>query len=119
MPDNTLFKLPRPVRVSRATRGGHAAGDDHRRAIYRLEDKATEAIQRTAVELLKLTGHDNDQLWTFAVPEILYSMLDRFDRRAAYAAAFAYIRDNQDVGLSGSIEGLPATARDRNLESNP
>lgn len=120
MPDNLLFKLPLPVRVSRAHpgRGARAVpGDAHRREIYRLENKAVEAIQRTAVELLKITDRESDQLWTFAVPEILYSMLDHFDRRAAYAAAHAFIRDNQDVGLSGSIEGLPATARDRVLES--
>lgn len=111
MPDSTLFKLPLPVRVPRASRGGRVPGDVHRREIYRLKDKAAEAIQRTAVELLKLTDHDNDQLWPFAVPEILYSMLDRFDRRAAYAAAYAFIRDNEDVGLSGSIEGLPLASR--------
>jgi hypothetical protein len=102
------YSLPVPTRIARAV--GRGPANEARRKLYALEERQAAALQKAAALFLELTGRPLSDLWTVAVPEILYSMLDHFDRKAATAAAVAYLRDNRDVIEAGWLEGIPAAA---------
>jgi hypothetical protein len=59
--------------------------------LYKLEEKRSRAIELAAKELAKVLGHHEGCYWTDTMPEVLLSILDSYDPRAARLAAEVYI----------------------------
>jgi hypothetical protein len=63
--------------------------------LYALEEKRNRAIRAAAEELQKVL--ELGDFWREALPEALLSVLESYDRRAAYLAAKAYITNHCEL----------------------
>ncbi len=62
--------------------------------LYNLEHERNEIIEQCAVELSKIMGWDEKELWNKAIPQVLFDILDGWDWKVALLAAEAYIEEH-------------------------
>lgn len=79
--------------------------DDKTERLYRREQVRDAAIKSAGEELQRILGLEH--FWQEALPEALLSVLEHWDRSAAYLAAYTYLAKHQDVGTE---LGLPAAS---------
>jgi hypothetical protein len=76
-------------------------------ALYDAEAALADSIESVIKELSKVLGFSPLQKWTHAVPEVLASILQSYDDKAAILAAIAYL-EGQGFKVISPREASPA-----------
>ena len=60
--------------------------------LYSLENQLHEVLKGCALEWLKVNGMPEKEMWSRAVPQAMFDLMDSFDSDCSEAACKAYLR---------------------------
>lgn len=98
--------------------GGFIARGRVTEKLYRLEEKAADAIKASAVELHRLSTtptvktvdavavRSTSTYWKLAMPETIFSVLDSFQTECAILAAIAFLRKEGIEIDASTLKGI-------------